>query len=124
VDWDIDVGGVTKVLTDTATEAEPFNGLVTTYGENLKAIMEGLNYDAFMVVAAAVGEYSQHWAPTLEAAATQVTASMEGAQNAVKAYMGGQEEMAMNAQQAAANGEVPDPPGTRETKPTGENIAV
>lgn len=124
MDWDIDVQGVTKVLTDTATEAEPFNGLITTYGENLQAIMDGLNYESFMVVAAAVGEYSQHWAPTLQAAATQVSASLIGAQNAVKAYMEGQNEMAMNAQQAAANGEVPDPPGTPQTKPTGENIAV
>jgi hypothetical protein len=125
VDWDIDIEGVNKVLTDTVTEAEPFDGLVTTYGENLGAIMEGLNYDIFTIVAVAIGEYAEHWAPTLEAAATQVGASLTGAHNAVTAYMEGQEEMALNAQQAAADGEIPDPPGTpNEPKPTGENIAV
>jgi hypothetical protein len=85
VDWDIDVPGVTQVLTDTVTEAEPFDGLAKTYSTNLGAIVEGLNYDVFTVVAAALGEYAQHWAPTLEAAAKQVGASLTGAQNAVNA---------------------------------------
>ena len=124
MDWDIDVAGVNKVLTDTVTEAEPFDGLAKTYGENLGAIMEGLNYDVFTVVAVAISEYAEHWAPTLEAAATQVGASLTGAQNAVTAYMDGQEEMALNAQRAAANGEIPDPPGGSSTQPTGENKAV
>lgn len=125
MDWDIDIEGVNKVLTDTVTEVEPFDGLVTTYGENLEAIMTGLDYDIFTIVAVAVGEYAQHWAPILEAAATQVSASLTGAHNAVTAYMEGQEEMALNAQQAAANGEIPDPPGTPDQPtPTGENIAV
>jgi hypothetical protein len=125
VDWDIDIEGVNKVLTDTVTEVEPFDGLVTTYGDNLKAIMTGLDYDIFTIVAVAVGEYSEHWAPILEAAATQVGASLTGAHDAVTAYMEGQEEMALNAQQNASDGVIPDPPGTPdESKPTGENIAV
>jgi Family of unknown function (DUF6507) len=122
VDWDIDVPGVNKVLTDTVAEAKPFDGLAKSYGEKLKAIMGGLDYDAFKVVAVAVGDYATHWSPTLEAAAKQVGASLTGAQNAVKAYMGGQEEMAMNAQHAAANGEIPDPPGGK--KSSGKNKAV
>lgn len=125
MDWDIDIAAASKVLTDTVTEAEPFDGLATTYGENLKAIMEGLNYDVFTVVAVAIGEYAEHWSPTLEAAATQVGASLTGAQNALMAYMEGQEEMALTAQRAAANGVIPDPPGTPEApRPTGEDIAV
>lgn len=111
MDWDIDVEGVNAVLTDTVTAAEPFDGLAKTYGTSLQAIADGLNYDVFTVVAAALGEYATHWSPTLEAAAKQVGASLTGAQNAVKAYMEGQNEMALNAQRAAGRGEVPDPPG-------------
>ena len=58
MDWDIDVPGVTQVLTDTVTEAEPFDGLAKTYGTSLQAIADGLNYDVFTVVAAALGEYA------------------------------------------------------------------
>jgi hypothetical protein len=122
VDWDIDVPGVSKVLTDTQTAAQPFDTLTKTYGAKLEAIMNGLNYDVFTVVAAAVGEYAQHWAPTLEAAAKQAGASLTGAQNAVMAYMNGQEEMALNAQRAAGRGEIPQPPGS--TQPAGRNRAV
>ena len=122
MDWDIDVEGVNRVLTATSTAAEPFNGLTKTYGDNLTNIMNGLNYDVFVVVASAVGEYSQHWAPTIEAAAKQVGASLIGARNAVMAYMNGQEEMALNAQRAAGRGEVPQPPGS--TAPHGGNRAV
>ncbi len=122
MDWDIDIEGVNKVLTDTVAEAKPFDGLAKAYGTNLGAIAEGLKYDMFMVVAAALGEYAQHWSPTLEAAAKQVGASLTGAQNAVKAYMEGQSEMALTAQRAAANGEIPNPPGG--ARPTGGNRAV
>lgn len=121
MDWDIDVAGVSKVLTDTSTAAEPFNGLATTYGEKLNSLMTAMEYEAFAVVAVAVGEYGQHWGPTIEAAAKQVTSSVMGAQNAVKAYMGGQEEMALNAQRAAGRGEVPQPPGSTAS---GRNRAV
>lgn len=121
MDWDIDVEGVNSVLRKTQTAAHPFDGLAKSYGEDLTAIMNGLDYDIFKIVAGAVGEYSQHWAPTLEAAAKQVGASLTGAQNATKAYMAGQAEMAQNAQRAAARGEIPQPPGSR---PTGGNRAV
>lgn len=124
MDWDIDVPGVNKVLTDTVNEAKPFDGLAKGYGDKLKAVMEGLDYDVFKVVAVAVSEYAQHWSPTLEAAAKQVGASLTGAQKAVKAYMDGQEEMAMTAQHAAANGVIPDPPGGAKKQPTGKNKAV
>ncbi|GAB2645490.1 DUF6507 family protein [Kribbella swartbergensis] len=124
MDWDIDVEGVNKVLTDTSTAAQPFDALAKSYGDNLTAIMEGLNYDVFTVVAVAVSEYAQHWAPTLDAAAKQVGASLTGAQNAVMAYMNGQEEMALNAQRAAGNGVIPDPPGGSNRQPTGGNKAV
>ena len=122
MDWDIDVPGVNKVLTDTVTEAKPFDGLAKGYGDKLGAIMEGLKYDTFTVVAVALSEYAQHWSPTLEAAAKQVGASLTGAQNAVKAYMDGQEEMALTAQRAAANGVIPNPPGSKQ--PSGRNRAV
>jgi hypothetical protein len=121
VDWDIDVPGVSKVLTDTQTAAQPFDGLAKQYGDNLTTIMNGLNYDVFTVVAAAVGEYAQHWGQTLESAAKQIGASLTGAQNAVMAYMNGQEEMAINAQQAAGRGEIPQPPGSTAS---GRNRAV
>jgi hypothetical protein len=124
VDWDIDVAGASKVLTDTVTEAEPFDGLAKSYGEQLGAIMEGLNYETFTIVAVALSEYGQHWQPTLEAAAKQVGASLTGAQNALQAYMDGQEEMVLNAQRNAAKGEVPNPPGGNNKPPTGGNKAV
>jgi hypothetical protein len=111
VDWNIDVAGVNDVLQKTATAAEPFDGLAKTYGSSLQGLSEGLNWQSFSVVAASLGEYAQHWAPNLEAAAKQVGASVTGASNAVKAYMAGQEEMAMTAQRAAKAGVIPDPPG-------------
>jgi hypothetical protein len=142
VDWDIDVESTIKVLMTTARVAEPFNDLLTTYNESLTALMQGTTYmvveggarmagarggQGFMagdtaalgclnIVAAAIGEYAEHWAPTLEDAATQVTASLTGAQNALEAYMEGQEGMVMNAQRAAANGFVPDPTDAMATK--------
>lgn len=142
MDWDIDVEGTYKVLTDTAAAAEPFNELLTAYNESLTALMHGTTYvvlgagdrragarggpnflagdvaalGCLNVVTAAIGEYAEHWASTLEDAATQVTASLTGAQNAVLAYMEGQEGMAMNAQRAAANGFVPDPTDAMATK--------
>ncbi|TDD58544.1 hypothetical protein E1263_18695 [Kribbella antibiotica] len=111
MDWDINVEGVSKVLTDTGAAATPFDGLAKDYGTKLQTVSEGLNYSSFMVVAAAIGEYAQHWAPTIEAAAKQMSASLMGAQNAVKAYMEGQNEMALNAQRAAGRGEMPVVPG-------------
>lgn len=111
MDWNINVEGVNGVLQKTATAAEPFDGLAKTYGTSLQGLAEGLNWQSFSVVAASLGEYAQHWAPNLEAAAKQVGASVTGAQNAVNAYMAGQEEMAMNAQRAAKAGVIPDPPG-------------
>jgi hypothetical protein len=148
VDWNIDVEGTGQVLMDTATAAEPFNGLLTTYGEELTALMQGTTYvfraagsrvagargngstlggsvaalGCLNVVAAAIGEYAEHWAPTLEAAATQVTASLTGAQNALEAYLTGQEEMVMNAQRNAANGFIPDPTDAMPT--VGGDVAV
>lgn len=111
MDWDIDIEGAVKVLTDTSTAAQPFDGLAKDYGTKLQTISEGLNWDVFTVVAAAVGEYAQHWSPTLEAAAKQIGASLTGAQNAIKAYQDGQAEMALNAQRAAGRGEMPAVPG-------------
>ena len=52
----------------------------------------------------------------LEAAATQVTASLTGLQNALEAYLNGQEEMVLNAQRNAANGYIPDPTDAMPTK--------
>lgn len=113
MDWDIDVDGVEAVLKNTQSAALPFDGLTKAYGENLTNLMNGLDYDIFKVVASAIGEYSQHWAPKLEASALQVGASLTGAQNATIAYMNGQTEMAENAQRAAGAGEIPAPPGSR-----------
>jgi len=121
VDWNINVDGAVKVLTDTSTAAQPFDALAKDYGTKLQTISDGLNYDVFTVVAAAVGEYAQHWSPTLEAAAKQISASLTGAQNAIKAYMDGQNEMAMTAQQMAARNEMPAVPGVGAN---GRNRAV
>ena len=123
MDWDIDIEGSIKVLTDTSNAAKPFDGLAKSYGDKLGAIAEGLKYDVFTVVAAAVGEYATHWSPTIEAAAKQVGASLTGAQNALKAYAEGHNEMALNAQRAAGRGEIPNPPGGNP-QPTGRNKAV
>ncbi|MEV0799995.1 DUF6507 family protein [Kribbella sp. NPDC050281] len=121
MDWDIDVAGTSKVLTDTQTAAEPFNKLSKDYGDKLTNLITPLKYDAFAVVAVAIGEYAQHWQPTIEAAAKQVGSSLTGASNAVKAYMNGQHDMVLNAQQAAGRGEIPKPPGS--TRPTAGNRA-
>jgi hypothetical protein len=119
VDWDINPEGVQSVLQNTQTAAEPFDALAKTYGDDLTNIMNGLNYDIFVVVASAVGEYSAHWAPTLEAAAKQVGASLTGARDATMAYMNGQAEMAENAQRNAAAGITPPPPGSQPPRTGG-----
>jgi hypothetical protein len=124
VDWDINPEGVQSVLQNTQTAAEPFDTVVKAYGDDLTNIMNGLNYDVFMVVATAVGEYSAHWAPTLEAAAKQVGASLTGAMDATKAYMNGQAEMAANAQRNAAAGFTPPIPGSQPPRPGGKAVAI
>lgn len=123
MDWDIDVEGVNRVLTGTAKAAEPFQKVATVYGNRVSALLEGLDYDIFTVVAVAVGEYYEHWAPTLESAATQVSASMNGTVNAVTAYMDGQETMAANAQRQASLGIV-QIPGSTVPDPNGGDTAV
>ncbi|GAA1717140.1 DUF6507 family protein [Kribbella sp. NPDC056951] len=120
MDWDINVEAVSKVLQDTSTAATPFDQLAKDYGTKLQTVADGLNYSTFTVVAGALGEYATHWSPTLEAAAKQIGASLTGAQNAVKAYMEGQNEMALNAQRAAGRGEMPQVPGVNR----GANRAV
>ena len=122
MDWDIDVAGTSKVLTDTQTAAKPFDKLSKSYGDKLTDLVTALKYESFAVVAVAIGEYAQHWQPTIEAAAKQVGSSLTGGSNALKAYMNGQHEMALNAQQAAGRGEIPKPPGSK--RPTGGNKAV
>lgn len=122
--WNINVEGVSEVLTKTSTAAEPFNALTKTYGDNLNNLTVALKWDIFTVVAVAISEYGQHWNPTLQAAGNQVNASLLGASNAVKAYMAGQEEMAANAQRLAANGYVPPEPGSEPAPSSGRNRAV
>ncbi|MEU4191508.1 DUF6507 family protein [Kribbella sp. NPDC026611] len=107
VNWKINVDGVQTVLTNTGKAAEPLDGLMKSYGDDLTNLMNGLDYDVFKVVGAAIGEYSQHWSPVIEAAAKQINSSLTGAAEAVKAYMNGQEQMAQNAQRAAANNLLP-----------------
>ena len=124
MDWDINVEGVNGVLQKTATVVEPFDGYAKTYGESVKGLAEGLNWQMFAVVSASLGEFAQHWGPNLEAAAKQVGASLTGCQNAVKAYMAGQEEMALRAQQQAQNGIIPDVPGSTSHTNPGRNRAV
>lgn len=123
MDWDIDVEGVNRVLFGTSKAAEPFNKLAVDYGNSLGAVVEGLNSGIFSVVAGAVAEYSEHWSPTLEAAATQVSASMNGTVNAVTAYLEGHETMAANAQRQASLGIV-EIPGSTVPDPNGGDTAV
>ncbi|HZX03893.1 DUF6507 family protein [Kribbella sp.] len=119
MDWDIDPPGVERVLRATQSAAEPFSSLGEFYGLNMNGLVQGMNYDVIRVAASAVSEYSTHWAPMIEAAAKQISASLTGAQNATVAYMHGQEDMALNAQQAAARGEIPAPPGSKPHGSTG-----
>ncbi|GAA0585213.1 hypothetical protein HPO96_10315 [Kribbella sandramycini] len=105
--WNIDVAAVSDVLQKTATAVEPFNAHSKSYNDRLNNVTVALKWDIFTVVAVAVSEYGAHWQPIIQAAATQVEASLTGATNAVKAYNAGQTEMAANAQRAAGNGVVP-----------------
>ncbi|WP_427892976.1 DUF6507 family protein [Kribbella sp. GL6] len=119
MDWDIDPPGVERVLRATQSAAGPFESLAEWYGFNINSLVHGMDYDVIRVAASAVNEYSAHWSPSLEAAAKQIGASLTGAQNATVAYMHGQEDMALNAQQAAARGEIPPPPGSKPHGSTG-----
>ncbi|WP_405058955.1 DUF6507 family protein [Kribbella sp. NBC_01505] len=111
MDWDIRPEGVQKVLTDTQTAATQFDPLAKQYSDNIRNAMVGTNDLMFGVIAVAIGEYSEHWGPSLESAAKQVGASITGAYNATKAYIDGQNEMVLNAQREAAAGYTPPQPG-------------
>jgi hypothetical protein len=117
VDWDIDPQGVISVLKKTEAAATPLDDLVKSYGTTLNDLMQGLgkppaDLGALQLVAASLGEFAVHWQPSLESSIKQIGASMTGAVNATTAYQNGQVEMAQNAQRAAANGEIPPPPGS------------
>jgi hypothetical protein len=124
VDWNIQPGGVSEVLTTTQEVAKGFDPLAKKYGDCMNNTMVGLNTPLFSVIAAAVGEYATHWNPTLESAAKQVGASITGAATATKAYMEGQQEMAMNAQRAAAAGILPPAPGDPQPTNSGRTRAI
>ncbi len=94
---------------EDGSAVEPFNTHSKNYGDRLNNVSVALQWDVFTVVAAALSEYGAHWQPRIQAAATQVEASLTGATNAVKAYQAGQTEMAANAQRAAGAGVVPTP---------------
>ncbi|HEY3560142.1 MAG TPA: DUF6507 family protein [Kribbella sp.] len=117
MDWDIDPQGVVGVLKKTEAAAKPLDELTKKYGTTLNDLMQGLGSGApelasLKLVAASLSEFAVHWQPSIESSIKQVGASMMGAYNATKAYMNGQEDMALTAQRAAANGEIPPPPGS------------
>lgn len=118
MDWDIDPQAVVGVLKKTEAAAKPLDALTQKYGACLNDIIQqGLiptmpELGSVKLVAASLGEFATHWQPSIESSVKQVGASMMGAYNATVAYMKGQEEMAATAQRAAANGEIPPPPGS------------
>ncbi|MFI5694924.1 DUF6507 family protein [Kribbella sp. NPDC051586] len=117
MDWDIDPRGVASVLKKTEAAAKPLDALTKKYGTCLNDLMQGLNPSApelgsVQLVAASLSEFAVHWQPSLESSVQQLGASLMGAYNATTAYLNGQEEMAANAQRAAANGQIPPPPGS------------
>jgi hypothetical protein len=100
VKWKIEVNQVRTVLqrtADKASELEPLSKEYADYAER------AVRQSQATLVGQAVADFLTHYQDAWQDFSDQVSASLVGARDATLAYVKGHEEMALNAQWAAAD---------------------
>lgn len=105
--WDIDPAGVQRVLAATEGLATEFDGQVTALNAGMEGAMTQSGSD---LVAGALADFGASQSRNIEFVFTRTGAAINGAAQATNAYVAGDEQMAVNAQAAAAS--APDPSAT------------
>ena len=127
--WDVSPSGVQGALQKAAVSA----GELSTAGTNLSdtlprtataagTVASGYTGPALATgpVAAALGEFMQHWQKDLQYVAERTGKSLTGAAEATNEYVKGDLRMAAQAQHAAVAEPIPAPPGFSGRRPVSE----
>jgi hypothetical protein len=118
--WDVSVSGVQGALRKTAVSAEGLSTAGTNLSDTLPrtataagTVVAGYTGPALATgpVAAALGEFMQHWQKDLQYVAVRTGKSLNGAAEATGHYIKGDLAMAAQAQHTAVEEPVPDLPG-------------
>jgi hypothetical protein len=114
--WDIHPAAVRGVLSQSQATAAEFEGQMTT----LNSAMEGAaSQSCSNIVAEAISGYANRSAmPQIQAVFTRTSACLNGAAQAVNAYLEGDLQMAANAQASASAA-----PDARASMPHGARVA-
>jgi hypothetical protein len=113
-DWKIAAGQVQKVLTDTQEATKPLDSISKEISTGLGWAMQ---YSASGPIQTVLGEFADKLSADMKAVGNQVYGSMNGAVEATKAYIAGQEEMAANAMRKTPDAWKVDPPKPPEEEP-------
>lgn len=114
--WDIDPAGVQGVLGRTQGTAGEFEGQMTSMNSALQGSASQSGSD--IVAQALVGYANQSAMPQIQAVFGRTSACLNGAAQAVNAYVQGDLEMAANAQASASAA-----PDARASMPHGARVA-
>ncbi|MEW1892646.1 DUF6507 family protein [Streptomyces sp. NPDC048567] len=117
--WDIDPGGVRRVLKKTAEVGGEFKTEFTSYNDHLVGsatsagtmVLGGTEIPkggAFGPVAQALQEFQQHTLKDLQFLPVRAAKSMTGARLATEAYLAGDLEMAKNKQEQYSKAPTPE----------------
>ncbi|MFI6686621.1 DUF6507 family protein [Streptomyces sp. NPDC050485] len=118
--WDVSPSGVQGALKKTAVSAEGLSTAGTNLSDTLPrtataagTVAAGYTGPALATgpVAAALGEFMQHWQKDLRYVVERTGKSLTGAAEATNEYVKGDLEMAAQAQHTAAEEPTPAPPG-------------
>ena len=102
--WDIDPAGVSHVLSAVQNRADDLQTALTSTAEDLQAAGFACGQS---LVAVALSGFAGARAPAVAAATGHLESAVSGAAKATMAYVHGDEQMAANAQAAAAGAPVP-----------------
>lgn len=106
-DWKIAAAEVQKVLTATQDATKPLDGISKEISDGLGWAMR---YSHSGPIQTVLGEFAEKITADMKAVGNQVYGSVNGAVEATKAYMAGQDEMAANAMRKTTDAWKVDPP--------------
>jgi hypothetical protein len=107
--WDIHPDGVQAVVTRVGTHTQTLSTAAKSFATNIQAAAQA---SGSSVVANALNDFLTHRAAELTGLGTLIESAETGAVNATIAYLKGDEQMAANAQAAAAAAAGTAPPVT------------
>lgn len=111
-DWKVAAGQVQTVLGNTQKATEPFQGISTSISTAMEWAMK---YSQSGPIQTVLGDFANKLTEDMKHVGNQVYGSVNGAVEATKAYVDGQEQMAANAMARTPQAWLVDPP-----KPPGE----